>query len=204
MFKGNKIYRIDKKGVKRQIFWVPGVHISFKGRNSEVVISGHLSNISFSRIVCANNCKIFIGASAYRIKKLLILARGDNSFISIGENLSVTHKCEIVTGPESGLSVVIGKDCMFAKNILIRATDGHRVVDLSSGNILNYGKNINIGNHVWLANNVMVLKGVSVSEHSVVSAGSVVTRTCDVPNAVYAGVPSRLVKSDIDWARESP
>lgn len=204
MFRGNRIYKIDKKGNKKRVLFVPGIHISFKGRNSEVMIFEPLSNIFASRIVCGNNCRVIIKSSSNRIKKLKILASGDNSEVLIGENFSLTNGCEIVAAVESDLNVKIGDDCMFAKNILIRATDGHCVADKYSGEILNYGKSIEIGNHVWLANNVMILKGGSICANSVVSAGSIITKPCSSENSVYAGIPAKRVKTDIVWDRKFP
>lgn len=203
MFKGNRIYKVNKHGVKSRVFFIPGIHIHFKGRNSEVTVYEPLTNIFASRIICGNNCKITIQSSVDRIKKLRILAMGDHSVISIGKDFSLTNGCEIVT-TEANLCVTIGDDCMFAKNILLRATDGHCIKDKHSNIILNYGKNIEIGNHVWLANNVMILKGGSVAQNSVVSAGSIITKPCIAENAVYAGVYAKQVKSEIEWDRKSP
>lgn len=204
MFKGNKIYKVNKQGIKSRVLFIFGIHIRFKGRNSEVTVYEPLSKIFASRVVCGDNCRVTIQASANRIKKLQILASGANSVVTIGKDFSLINGCGITTGEEAGLSITIGSDCMFAKNILIRASDGHCVKDIHSGKILNYGKSIEIGNHVWLANNVMVLKSGSVAQNSVVGAGSVITKPCSVENSVYAGAPAKLVKKEIEWERKSP
>lgn len=47
--------------------------------------------------------------------------------------------------------------------------------------------------------NVTVLKGVTIGEGAVVAAGSVVNK--DVPpHCLVAGVPAKVVKTDIEWS----
>jgi len=50
-----------------------------------------------------------------------------------------------------------------------------------------------IGRGCWIASNVTLLPNVTVAEGCVIAAGAVVTRST-VPNALYAGVPARLVR----------
>ena len=55
-----------------------------------------------------------------------------------------------------------------------------------------------IGDHVWIGMNVIVLKGVTIGEGSIVAAGSVVNK--DVPpHCLVAGVPAKVVKTDVTW-----
>lgn len=54
-----------------------------------------------------------------------------------------------------------------------------------------------IGENVWIGSNVRICKGVTIGDNSVIAACSVVTK--DVPaNAIAAGNPARIVKTDID------
>lgn len=203
-FRNNRIYKIDKNGNKKRIFFVLGLKITFKGKNSTVTIHEPIGKFYRCKISCGNNNNITIGPSKYRIKKLRILGEGDNSIVQIGDNLSVMNSCEIVFRPEKNLHVTIGDDCMFASRILIRATDGHTVKSKATGKTLNYGKPVEIGNHVWIGNDVTILKGSKIPDNSVVAATATVTRAFTEPNAIYAGVPAKLVKTGIDWAREAP
>ena len=204
MFKGNKIFIEDKNGNKRRVFFIPGVCIRFKGKNSTVTFQEPLGKFSFCKISCGDNAKISIGSSRYSVRKFLLLANGDNTVVEIGKDFSVTSKCEIVMRPEPNLSLKIGDDCMFATNILLRPTDSHIIVDKETGEILNYGKNIEIGNHVWVAKDVTILKGAKIADNCVIGLGSIVNKPCLEPNSIYAGIPAKLVKTGIDWDRKSP
>lgn len=204
MWSSNKIFIVDSNGNKTRVFFVPGVSVSFKGEKSEVVFHKPLPKFKFCKIVCGDNCYIEIGSSNYLIKKLRILAQGNNSICKIGNNFSLVNTCEIVIRPENNTFVEIGNDCMFASRILIRAQDGHIIRDLKTGRILNKGKDIKIGNHVWVANDVTILKGVEINDNTAIALGAVATQGEYFSNSIYAGVPARLVKSNILWERESP
>lgn len=63
-------------------------------------------------------------------------------------------------------------------------------------------KPIVIGENVWVGENVRICKGVTIGENAVIAACSVVTK--DVPaNAIAAGNPAKIVKTDIDKITES-
>jgi len=54
-----------------------------------------------------------------------------------------------------------------------------------------------IGCNVWIGENVRICKGVTIGDGAVIAANAVVTK--DVPsNAVAAGNPAKIVKTDID------
>lgn len=203
-FLRNKIYKIDKNGNKKRVFFIWGIRFSFKGKNSVVEIHEPLAKFDRCRIVCGNNCFVSIDTSSYRIKKLNLLINGENSSIKIGKNFSLQNSCEIITRPEKNLSLTIGDDCQFGSKIIIRATDGHKIISLEDGTVLNKGKNVVIGNHCWVASNVKILKGSTIASGSVVGMSSVVAGKCDTPNSVYAGNPAKLKKTNITWDRECP
>lgn len=54
-----------------------------------------------------------------------------------------------------------------------------------------------IGENCWIGENSRICKGVTIGDNAVIAANSVVTK--DVPaNAVAAGNPAKIVKTDID------
>lgn len=204
MFNGNKIYIIDKNGKQRFALWggvIPGLTINFKGKNSTVKLYEPLPKFSKCKLKLKDNSLISIGSSEWKIKKLTILGESNQKFI-IGKNF-FTYRCELVSSSEDNLTISIGDNCMFARDIKLRASDGHAVIDKDTAETLNYGKDISIGNNVWIAGNVMVLKGVKIGDNSIIGHGSVVTKDCE-EFCAYAGNPAKLIKRNVTWEREAP
>ena len=54
-----------------------------------------------------------------------------------------------------------------------------------------------IGNNVWIGTEARICKGVTIGDNAIIAANAVVTK--DVPaNAIAAGNPAKIVKTDID------
>jgi acetyltransferase-like isoleucine patch superfamily enzyme len=89
--------------------------------------------------------------------------------------------------------ISIGDDVAIAKNVTIRDCDNHEM--------RHRGKTtqpVTIGNHVWIGMHAIILKGVTIGDGAVIAAGSVVVK--DVPPAsLVAGVPARVIRSEIQW-----
>ena len=204
MFKNNKIYKIDEKGNRHRIWYCYGLNIKFKGRNSIVELETPLPKYRNCLIKVGSNCHIKIGASNYHVKNLKIFAYADNTKCYIGKDFSLTKGCEILLHKENNLYVQIGNDCMFASNIVIRTSDVHSLIDLSTNKVTNCGGNIDIGNHCWIAANATVLKNVKIADNCVIGTGSIVTKNCLDDNSIYAGIPAKKIKADINWLRETP
>lgn len=202
MFNGNKIYKIDKYG-NRKPFWgiIPGLSIRFKGKNSIIELHEPLPKFSKCKFRIKNNSFISIGSSNQKIKKLYISGESNQKYI-IGKNF-FTYSCELIGASENYLQIHIGDNCMFSKNIIIRASDGHSLIDKNTKEVLNYGKSITIGNNVWIAGNVTILKGVNIGNNSIIAHGSIVTKNCE-EYCAYAGSPAKLIKKDVTWLREAP
>lgn len=94
--------------------------------------------------------------------------------------------------------ITIGEDVVIAPEVIIRDSDQHRIFNLGSDSQIPMLSPITIGDHVWIGTRAIILKGVSIGDHSVIAAGAVVTR--DVPDhCLVAGVPAKVIKTDIDW-----
>ena len=205
MLNGNKIYKVDKNGKKRQVFWVFGLKVFFKGKNSTVTIHEPCLRFRHSRIICGSNCKVSIGHSDHKsVKYLTIFALADNSLCEIGNNFSATNNCKILLHGEPNLSVKIGEDCMFGSNVYLRTSDAHSIINNETGELINRGGSIELGNHVWCAVNTTVLKNVKIADNCVIGTGSIVTKSCTEPNSIYAGTPAKHIKSNINWDRKAP
>lgn len=204
MFKGNKIYKIDKNGKKKRVFWVKGLFVKFKGKNSIIELYEPYLRYRKSKIDCGDNCRIIIDSSLKAVRGLNILARATNGYCKIGKNFSCTNGCTLQLNSEPYKKIIIGENCMFGSNIMIRTTDSHAILDKNSKEILNEGKDVVIGNNCWLATGVTILKGVNVADNTVVGLNSVVNKDLKQQYSIYAGVPAKLVKTNIIWNDNPP
>ena len=130
------------------------------------------------------------------------ICAGANIIVNAGATLSLgsgymNNDCEIVCFD----SITIGKDVAISKRAVIRDSDNHTVKDLvavDSSAKREITAPIRIGNHVWIGMNVTILKGVTIGDGAIIAAGSVVNK--DIPaNCLAAGVPAKVIKTDVSW-----
>ena len=96
---------------------------------------------------------------------------------------------------------IVGNDCLFSTEIVIRTSDSHTILN-ETGERINHAKDVIIGNHVWVGYRVLITKGVTLPQNCVVGTGSVVTKSIDKSGTVIGGVPAKIVKENINWCRE--
>jgi acetyltransferase-like isoleucine patch superfamily enzyme len=110
--------------------------------------------------------------------------------IILGENVSI-NEGGIIT---SIFRIEIGKNTAIGEYVSIRDYN-HEYSDLSipikkQGFC---GAPIIIGENVWIGRGAIILPGVTVGNGAIIAANSVVNK--DVPeNAIYGGVPAKLIK----------
>ncbi|MFN3019483.1 acyltransferase [Chryseobacterium sp. TY3] len=141
-------------------------------------------------------------------KSFLIMREGailivDHFAIYSGANISVNENAILKLG--TGYinhnvniacfnSIEIGTDTVISENVVIRDSDNHEILS-SSHKITDP---IKIGNHVWIGTNVVILKGVTIGDGCIIAAGSVVNK--DIPTkSLAAGIPAKVIKTDVDW-----
>lgn len=119
--------------------------------------------------------------------------------ICIGDNSSWESGALITFN--SHTSVIVGRDCMFAGNVMLYNTDAHPVFNYETGTLINKVGSIHIGNHVWLGANSTVLKNSSIADDCILGFGAVYSgiKGGEHPHSVFAGNPARLVKSNVTW-----
>ena len=89
--------------------------------------------------------------------------------------------------------ITIGDGCVISHDVTIMDSDFHTIIGAEE-----QGLPIVIGSHVWIGSRVLILKGVKIGDGAVIGSGAVVTK--DVPaHAVAAGVPARVIKTDVEW-----
>ena len=145
-----------------------------------------------NRIVFDENCNVG--------KKSSFWMEGNNISIFIGAGTTFTHTIHFCA-QEDGVSIEVGKDCMFSNNITVRTSDSHPIYDLQTGERINEAKDVVIGNHVWIAPNTKIMKGAKIDDGVIVGSDTMVNR--QVPeNSLAVGHPAKIVKQDIKWTRE--
>jgi acetyltransferase-like isoleucine patch superfamily enzyme len=121
------------------------------------------------------NCGLFSGVR-------LECAKGAS--IQIGSGTYLNRNTEIV----AFRSVVIGRDCKIARDVIIMDSDQHAL----PGSDQIVSRSVEIGDRVWIGARAMVLKGVTVGSDSVIGAGAIVTRSVP-PRSVVVGPAARVL-----------
>jgi len=191
---------------------------SIKGLNNTIVNEGIFNNVVFD--IAGNNNEIRIGKNT-SVNNALIFIRGDyhkiiiedNCFFGKGElwieddhgsitihsHTTIEHAHLAVTEPQSILE--IHRDCMLAKHIEIRTGDSHSIIDAISGERINRAANVTLKEHVWIGAHAIILKGVTIENNSVIGTASLVTSNIPA-NSIAAGVPAKVIRSNVDWKRQ--
>lgn len=100
-----------------------------------------------------------------------------------------------------GTKITVGDDCMFSSDIEIRTGDSHSIINTITDKRINPSADVLIGNHVWLTAHVRVMKGAVLPDNSIVGNSAIVTNKFDKGNSVYAGIPAKHIKDNINWDR---
>lgn len=168
-----------KNGVRNRIEF--GEDAVFRGT---IVIAGH-DNV----VRIGGNCH-------YRGD---ILVKGNGQVVDFGDH-STSVGLHILC--QEGCNVRIGRHCMFSREIEVRTTDAHSVIDMVTGNRLNMPEDITIGDHVWVGVGAIINKGSAVPRDSIVGARAFVNSKIREEHTVIAGAPAKVVKRGVTWNRE--
>ena len=175
----------------------PNVKVIFKGSDNKLEIKGaHFLKAQI--IFTGNNAVVSFGKSSPKKPHHISIRVGQDSSIKIADGLTIEKNASLFAC--EGASINIGKDCMLASNVQIRADDSHPIFDVITGDRLNRSKSIKIGDHCWLGFNSICLKGAIIGSGSVVAMNSIVTK--EFPNNVLlVGSPAKPIRSNIAWER---
>lgn len=179
---------------------VPGasIRINFRGSNNRLVV-GLPVRLGPVRIdFDCDNGLVRMGPSRGVPAFSASIRVGQDSKIVLGRNVSCTST--VAMSATEGTTIAVGEDVMFASENQVRADDGHPIFDVRSGKRLNVSTSIRIGDHVWLGRFSTVLGGARIGSGSVIGYGSIVTGRFP-NNCIVAGVPARVVRTDIAWER---
>lgn len=123
---------------------------------------------------------------------------GNNGFCSIGEGTEIIGGCLLA----SEAKIIIGKDCLFSTEIIVRNHDAHHIFDLNTHKRINYSRDIVIGDQVWIGQRVTLLGGAAIGTGSVVGTNAV-TSSQFGDHVVIAGCPAKVLREKICWSREN-
>lgn len=192
----NKIILIDENGFRKKLHKINGLDVKFTGLNSKIIIHSPIKSF--------NNCKIKINnSSTVEIQNNSNINNfdadiGPHSKLKIGKNF---YCGSINAFIDKDSSLIIGDDCMFSNNIVIRCGDGtaHKIIDLNTNKEKSLSGHITIKDHVWVGLNATLLKKAFVNKDSIVGTNAVVTKAFKDTNIAIAGNPAKIVQRNINW-----
>ena len=148
-------------------------------------------------IVRGNGCAVRIGRGA-RLRHGVLRVEGDRGRIAVGAQTTLEGGTLLVH--EDDLAIELGRDCMLSREVFLRTSDSHAIVDVATGERINPAGSVVLGDHVWLGAGAQIGKGVTIGAGSIVGQRAVVTQ--DVPGEVVAaGNPARVVRTGVTWRR---
>lgn len=110
---------------------------------------------------------------------------------------------EVVIDARNGGSIVAQGDQLWAANVYLATDDMHRLADRHTGERLNpYGAHIRLGKHVWLCRDAVVTAHADIGDGAVVAMRAVVRGQKVPAHAVVAGVPARIMRTDVEWTHD--
>jgi len=173
-----------------------GLEINFSGARNEIDLrgtqlpGGRLSIVGNEGTVSIDaDSEVIIDAYVYNRARLLI----EKPRAIFGLWASITE----------GTALSVGPGALFAEGVKIFTSDHHSVIDLNTGQQINFPGDVNVESDVWIASDVTVLKNVTIGEGSVVGARSVVTRSIP-PTELWSGHPARCLRQRVSWVPSHP
>lgn len=190
-------YRTKNKITTKGAF-LNKVDFNIKGKNNAIVIGAKARLKNCSITIIGDNCSLLIGGGSTIISNTTFWCQDDNSSIAVGEDFTMEGGEIAAT---EGETITIGTDCMFSNGIDIRNGDSHSIIDTSTNKRINKALPIIIGDHVWLTARVTILKGSVIPSNSIIGNSAIVGKTLEKENSIYAGIPAKLIKENINWDR---
>lgn len=198
----NKIIIIED-GIEHKVESIPGVKVVWLGEQGTLKIYAPFKFYSTTiQIGNASTCEIKGNAN---INNLLLRLASDLSVVNIGERFIINGGEFIMARGQQENHLIIGDNCLFSSSIFIQTSDGHAILS-TDGNVLNnnVGGGVTIGNHVWLGYGVTVLKNAFIADNTIVAARGVVTKKFPVGNCILAGIPAKVIKTNVYWDIRAP
>lgn len=201
--------------------------VVFKGYNSAVRIGANCRTTGLTIIIAQNDCEVTIGENGRFVGQQHWMLFGSCGKLHIGNKADIRDDATIALftastitiGDEAmlmaaltlkahaGTEIHVGAKCMFARECVLMAGDGHSIFDVNTGKNINsvarelpeHKRKIIVGEHVWMGQRVFVLAGTNIRDGSIVGALSLVNRSFP-NNCILAGSPAKLIRRDVTWS----
>lgn len=179
------------------------LQVKFYNCHNATVFLGEQFKGNMSIFINGDNSIVYIGNKC-SFTNLSIRSTQENDNIFIGNTVTTTGSTTLVSGGECKTkpSIVVGDDCMFSFDIMLRNNDAHPIYNVETMEVLNDPKSgILIEPHVWIGQHTTLLKDITVGACSIIALGSIVTK--DVPRfSVASGTPAKCkINKDNIWTR---
>lgn len=197
---GNRIIIIHNDGTEKEVNVIKNLTIIHYGKNSLIKI--HESSIFRmpSKIELSERAFVYIKKNTVIDATNIIIGR--NNTLMIHDNC-IIMRSTIHVNNEPNIEVIIGKDCLFAANTTILASDGHAIFDTNNKIINKPYFGVHIGNHVWICRNVTITKDVIIPNNCIIGISSLVNKANSFEeNCIIAGIPARVIKKNITWDKK--
>ena len=137
--------------------------------------------------------KIVLPEGKKRLGTCAKLVVAKNATLTFGKNFCNT----------AGMTIICNDHIKFGDNVLvswetmIMDEDWHKLQDTQTGKIHDKHKQISIGDNVWICYRSVLLKGTHIPNGCTIAADAVVSGKFEIDNSILAGVPAKIVKSNI-------
>jgi acetyltransferase-like isoleucine patch superfamily enzyme len=159
--------------------WRPGVHTT-----------GPVRIDRWPKLARDRGGSLTIGRRSHLYPGVSIYLQSKTATVQIGEFSFLNRRAEITCQD----SVIIGDECVISWDVSIMDTDLHRLAPEEP-----ISAPVRIGDRVWIGTRATILKGVTIGDGAVVAAAAVVTK--DVPpRTLVAGVPAKVIRTDVTWS----
>lgn len=188
----------SKNSLKFGIVLQNNVKVTIEGTGNIINIGDFTRLKNTTIYIHGNNNQINIGSRCYLYNTDFYI-EDDNGKINIGEHTSIDGETQFAV--IEGTIINVGKDCMFSRGINIRTGDAHSILDVN-GKRINKSQSVIIGDHCWIGMHSIIMKGTVVERNSIIGAGSIVSSKFEKGNCIIAGIPGRVIRTEINWCRQ--
>lgn len=202
--KNNKVIFFKNGKVYKKRFLPKGLTIIFEGNNNTVKLHKNNKYENVQIDFEDNNSNFKLDETCYKLRDIRAYLE-ESSQISIGKNCQLkSRNLELIANCtyDKPATISIGDNVFIAKNVTIRTSDGHTLIDANTHNPLNPTQNVVINDNVWIGLNSTILKGANIPKGSVVGACSLVNKRFEKKNSLIVGMPAKVIKENITWAKQ--